>query len=226
MLISVINVNHPEKVGNVNYGKTTASIDELTRKGCAFVLGCNIYPLLTDYGFIWDLVKEYGLEHLRISVASPGGCLSNMKNKKDDYMRSSLPIFLDFCSKATEYGVDLHMDCGRIPRCYFTDQQWDIVRKAFPDSKCRPDTNPYSLPMCEPIIDIDPDCKAYSCMALSNSENKVSIDEFDDPKELYRYLYVKYTIPMFMKNAHGRCETCRMHELVKCQGGCLAFTNQ
>ena len=218
-LYVLVNVNHPASVGSANWDGTVSFLDAVyTRGDVKCMMGCNIHPGCSDYGFIWDLLDRYGQHRLRTSVVSPGGCFVDMAGNRDRYYESMKNIYLDFCRNALDRGITLCMDCGRIPLCYFSEDEADLVLKA-----CDTDEKEYTLAFCEPHMDINYDRKVSICLIYAHMQQYVSMDDFDRPDELYRYLYCKYTAPLYERTSYGRCASCRKHDLMLCQGGCLGF---
>ena len=212
----LINVNSPQYVPEKEYQKTMNAIKRVAEiawfdTGRA-TIGCNVYPGLSDYTYIWDIVEKYHLDHIRTSVVSPGGCYIDMRNDKDKYYTDMKPIFLEHCKNAIEHDCRLDMDCGNIPECYFTEDELNILHKA-----CSSSTNKF----CEPVVDITPDFKATSCFG---AYDPVDIRNFEDLVELERYLLIKKVLPKVQKNNKDKCASCKEYDLLQCQGGCLGFT--
>jgi sulfatase maturation enzyme AslB (radical SAM superfamily) len=175
--------------------------------------GCNIHPGQTDYSYFWDIVKRYKLRHVRISVVSPAAQYECYRSDKEAYYNMMRPIFVDFCKEAIKHECILNMDCGHIPMCYFTMEEREIVEKA---------CEGLYQDFCHPVIDITPDFKATACFGAYET---VDMRDFKDLEELDRYLLLKHTYPRAQANCTGKCATCKKHELLQCQGGCLGFAN-
>lgn len=210
----LINCNSPKQMSIDNYNKlisTLDKIDELSLFDRKFTIGCNVHPGCNDYSWIWELVNKYHLSSIRCSVVSPGGCYRQLRADKELYYEKMKPIFLDFCIKAKENNCTLNMDCGRIPVCYFNAEELEIINST---------TKDYYNSFCEPVVDITPDFKATACFG---SYDPIDIRDFNNLIELERYLLLKKTYPRVAANCTGRCSTCKKHELLQCQGGCLGF---
>ena len=213
----LINVNSPKYTPPEEYQKTMAVLEHLADLSWFDMranIGCNIYPGLDDYTYIWEITDRYHIDHVRTSVVSPGGCFANMRNDKEKYYMDMKPVFLEHCKNAIEHHCRLNMDCGHIPDCYFTAEEAEIVRTA-----CEQPKNSF----CEPVVDITSDFRATSCFG---AYDPVDIRDFDDIIELERYLMAKKVLPKAEKNGNGRCASCRKHELLQCQGGCLGFAEE
>lgn len=177
-------------------------------------VGCNVYPGLTDYSYIWDLVDKYHIFGLRTSVVSPDGIYSEMRKDKEAYYKIMKPIFLEHCRNAIKHKCFLLMDCNVIPMCYFESDERELVYNA-----CVFQSNHN---FCEPVIDIKSNYKCSACFGMSDEE--VDMRYFNDIIQLKRYLTAKIVFPKVKLNCTGKCTTCKKYELMLCQGGCLSFT--
>lgn len=210
----LINCNSPNNMSEDNYNKMIKTLDkayELSLFDSKINVGCNVHPGCTDYSWIWEVVDKYKLKHIRCSVVSPGGCYRQLRVDKELYYNKMKPIFLDFCKKAKEHNCSLSMDCGRIPTCYFEKDELDLVYSI---------TDGYNNSFCNPVIDITSDYRATACFG---SYDPIDMRDFNDIFELERYLLIKKTLPRVNANCTGKCSTCKKHELLQCQGGCLGF---
>lgn len=213
----LINCNSPKFVPSGLYKEMIDTLDHLNdlswfdRKAN---LGCNIYPSLDDYSYIWELVDKYKLHHIRHSVVSPGGKFTSMRNDKEAYYLLMKDKYIQFCKDAIKHKCELGLDCGRIPECYFTSEELAIANEA---------THGYHTDFCEPVIDITSDFKAVSCFGSFNAGN-VDIRDFDTIMEVRRYLTANMSFVAAKANCTGRCTTCKKHDLMQCGGGCLAFS--
>lgn len=211
----LINCNSPEKMTTEQYKKLISTLDKFdelcmfdTRGNC----GCNVHPGCKDYSWIWEIVDKYHLSHLRCSVVSPGGCYRHMRQDKELYYNTMKPIFINFCKEAKEHNCRLNMDCGRIPLCYFNNEERELINEI-----CDGYSSTY---FCHPVVDITQGFKATSCFGCYET---VDIRDFNNVDELEDYLFVKKTLPRYEANCTGKCTTCKKHELMQCQGGCLGF---
>ena len=177
--------------------------------------GCNIHPGLKDYSFIWEMVDALKLKHLRVSVVSPAAQYESYRSDKEAYYVMMKPIFLEFCEEALKHNCELNIDCGHIPFCYFTREEKDLVLEAHHGN--------YGInEICKPVVDITPDFKATACFG---SYEEVDMRDFNNLEELETYLLLKKSYPKMLANCTGKCTTCKKHELLQCQGGCLGFAN-
>jgi len=217
------NLNSPKFMTNEQWKLTNETLehidslswlDDLPDRPSKVCIGCNVHPGLEDYSFLWDIVDKYKLKKVRTSVVSPGGKYTSMRNDKNAYFAKMKPIFLEHCRNAEKHKCMLNMDCGHIPSCYFTVEELELVRKV---SGIRPDHD-----FCEPVIDITSDFKATACFGTWDT---VDIRDFNNIHELRRYLMATKNVPRSLANCTGKCATCKKHELMQCQGGCLGFAD-
>lgn len=210
----LINCNTPEYQPSDLFKKQRDTLDHLhelswfdKKANC----GCNIYPKCEDYGYMWDIVDRYHLDHIRTSVVSPAATFAEWRKNKEGYYNLMKPIFLQFCKDAIKHNCKLNLDCGHIPMCYFDMDEADLVREACTNT---------DQDFCEPVVDITPSFKATACFG---SYDPVDIRDFNNLFELERYLLIKKSLPKAEANCTGKCTTCKKHKLLQCQGGCLGF---
>ena len=209
----LINVNHPDVVGESNWNNIIKSLDRI--KLCSSLeninLGVNLYSTLRDYDFIFSLAHNYYKDHIRVSYVAPTCRFSDVD--KESYYEEAKEVFLPFVEKAVEEGIRIKLDCNHIPRCYFSDKELgliDSVVEGFHD-------------YCEPVIDITPDFKATACFG---AYELFDINKFENIQQVERYLRFKKLYPLSESNCGGKCSTCSKHDNLSCQGGCLAFANR
>lgn len=215
----LINVNSPKYTPQKEYQKTINVIKYLSENTTWFItkranIGCNIYPGLDNYDYIWDIVKRYHISNIRTSVVSPGGCFINMRNDKEKYYNDIKPVFLEYCKNAIKHNCVIGLDCGHIPECFFSEEEMKIVYES-----CMQPKNDF----CEPVVDITQDFMATSCFGVYDP---VDIREFKDVIELERYLLIKKIMPKVNNNDSGKCKTCKKYEMLQCNGGCLGFARE
>lgn len=213
----LINVNAPDNMPQQNWSKLNDTLDHLSLLGWFSPeqpkanIGCNLYLDRTDYNFIWDIVDRYHITRVRTSVTAP--ISSEVKANKEKYYTDMKDRFLQFCKDAKSRNVVLGADCNQIPDCYFTKDELDLVYKVMEGRHGA---------ICNPVIDITPDFKATACFGCYDP---VDCRDFETLIDLERYLLHKKTYPRVCANATGKCKDCKLHDLLVCQGGCLAFAD-
>lgn len=218
----LINVNHPDMVGAGSYNNTFHSIRKYiyNKENPLFTIGTNIYPGLTDYSFIFDIAKQNNISEIRAAVVCPDGEFKNLRNNREEYFEKSIKPFIAFCEQAIKNDVKINMDCCKIPACYFTEAQKDIVKKACIIYSC---ISGHFEPVCLPHIDIHPDLSVTHCFI--RPEN-IYMNDFETPDLLNNYIYNNWIIPMRKGMKYGRCASCSSFEYNTCIGGCLRFSRK
>jgi len=74
-------------------------------------MGFNLYDGSVNYKFILDLLKNYSINRLRISVASP---LTNdvYKTNSEEYFKLLKPVFVDLIQECYQSNINLMFDCS------------------------------------------------------------------------------------------------------------------
>ena len=206
----LINVNHPDILGNERWARLKRSLDrfKLRNNLSKLSIGINLYPDMIDYQYIFALAEEYGFTSIRTSYVAPT-CQFQGSNK-DKYYTDAKDLFLRYVADAKAHGLEVRLDCNHIPYCYFTDEE-----KAFMSDVVSGFHN-----YCNPVVDITPEFKATACFG---SYELVDLEGFENMLEVERYLCLKKMTPLAEANNGGKCATCPKHENMSCQGGCLAF---
>lgn len=211
----IFNYNSPQFQPQDSFEKAQTIFKEIYNNNgfnTMFILGCNIYPLCTDYSYLWDIVDKYEVQIIRVAAASPGGVLMAQRGAKEEYYNRLKPIYLQFIEDAIKYNITLHFDCSQIPRCYFNED--DLIKI---DSR---GLIP-ALEFCEPPIDMLIDQKAIPCFG---NYQPISYKQFDNFEQLRHYMRVKVNIDAMVQNNAGKCANCKQFKNYACQGGCLAFS--
>ena len=210
----LINVNHPDIVGINNYNNTCESIKTFNSM---FDIGINIYPSLLDYDFIFDIIDNYKINYLRVSIACPDGKFKDMQKNRQEYFSKCINVFIDFCKKIIEHDVYIYMDCCAIPICYFTDKQKNIIKHVctnYPNIKeCGT--------LCTPNIEIHPDYSITTCFIKQES---IYMNNFDNPYILQDYIYNNWINNLYNNMNYDKCSNCNLFNFQQCQGGCLRFS--
>lgn len=216
----LLNINHPDNMTDEQYNKTLKTLDRL-KKDNAFntfaTIGCNFYPSRTDYTYIWDIARKYGIKELRVSTIAPGGQFKEYKSKKDEFYRKMKEIFFKQYELADKYGIELLLDCNNVPFCYYTDSEKELIRKLKVKNNCV---------FCEePVIDIIFGHKVSACFGAYDLIEP-SLFDFNNIDEVRRYLKMNRIYPKVMKNNTDKCASCEKYKLAQCQGGCLGFVTE
>ena len=217
----LVNVNQPQAMSTEQYARMLINLQTMYKMGWLntketkgrVTIGCNICEQIDDYRFIWDIAKRFKISTMRMSVCAPTH--PEQLADKDGYYEMMKPKFLRFVDDALKNEVNLSPDCNQIPACYFTEEEIRKVNASYvDDADC-------GYPKCEPVIDITPEFKASSCFG---AYKLIDCDQFNSLNEMERYVHFKVMYPKILNNCGGKCEGCKLHELMQCQGGCLAFS--
>lgn len=212
----LININTPRAMSKDQWIKMNRTLNKIYNMGwfgTKVSIGCNLCMEIDDYSFLWNIVDNYKIDNVRVSVTAP--TKEEYKKNKDKYYLSMLPKFLAFVKEAEIRGVALGRDCNQIPECYYqNDEDLKLVRKVMGEEN-------RATPHCGPVVDITPDFSASACFGAYEI---VDCNLFNNYWELEYYLLNKCIMPKFINNCTGQCKDCKKHELFQCQGGCLAFS--
>ena len=212
----LINLNEPNLIGPSKWKQITDNLNKakvlnLTKY---ISLGINLYPDIKDYEYIFIEAKKIYAKSIRVSYVAPTKDYS--VSNKDEYYENAKSIFLNFLELSEQYNIKIHLDCNRIPSCYFTEEELVFVESRL-DSKDNNQLDHY----CRPVVDITPDFKATACFGTYKTINLQDFDTFD---ALEQYLEAEALCPLREKNAtHPKCASCEKLANKTCQGGCLGF---
>lgn len=204
----LININSQEEVGVKNYESTLLTLNQLDHINTNVTYGINLFKNLSDYNYFIDLLIQHGKNSCRCSYVSPTS-LSDLQSK-EKYYNDGKELFLSFCADAQKYNIQVQMDCNKIPLCYFSDKEIELVNNV-----CK---NYNSF--CNPVVDINMDFTATSCFG---AYDPVNIFDFEYYLDLERYLFAKKMLPKILINNDEKCKNCEKFNKLICQGGCLAF---
>lgn len=211
----LINCNGPENMKPDQWTALNNTLEHLALLGWFMPdrpranIGCNLYADRTNYQYVWDIIERHKINHVRVSVTAP--IKEEHKKNKELYYTDMKPIFLEFVNDAQSRNVRLGADCNQIPDCYFNEDELDLVYSVM-DGRHNG--------ICDPVVDITPEFTATACFGCYDP---VDCSVFDTVLDLHRYLLHKKTYPRVQANCSGKCTLCKNHELLVCQGGCLAF---
>lgn len=212
----LININAPENMAPEKWRALNSCLEHLNLLGWFIPgrakanIGVNLWPDRDNYDFIWDIVDRYKIDHVRCSVSAP--ITDEYRNRKQWYYTAMKPIFMDMVNKAKEREVRLGADCNQIPDCYFNKEELDLIYSVM-DGRHNG--------ICNPVVDITPNFTATACFGCYDP---VDCSEFETLMDLERYLLHRKTFPRVEANRTGKCLHCHNHDLLVCQGGCLAFS--
>lgn len=211
----LININTPKAMLSSQFKQLNQNLNYIAELGWLeegkynkATLGCNLCQQIDNYSFFWDIVDNYNISIVRVSVTAPVN--KKLLENKELYYNSLKNKFLEFIENAYTRHIIAKLDCNQIPRCYFTEQELILINQ----------TTSLNSIICHPVIDITSDFKASACFG---AYDLVDCNNFKNLDALYNYLLFNKTWPLIQSNIQGKCSTCKEHEFLNCQGGCLAF---
>lgn len=206
----LVNVNPPEVIGDRNWNDLVRGMKLLFACGNTknVNLGVNLYPGMPETDFIFDLLKQFRYDQVRVSYVAPTCQFSGAD--KQTYYTDAKKQFLLFAEKAKNEHVRLRLDCNHVPKCYFTEKELEDLG----------DTVSGWHSFCTPVVDITPDFRGTACFG---AYDPVDLTPFPTLQDAERYFMIEKMMPRARRNAYGKCAACKQHELDICQGGCLVF---
>lgn len=212
----LINVNTPSAMTKAQFNTLNQNLNQIAELGWLeegkyhkVTLGCNLCQQINDYSFFWNIIDNYNnIPKVRVSVTAP--ISKKLLENKELYYFSLKEKFLEFIINAHDRHIIAGLDCNQIPQCFFSNEELELINNTI-EPRDR---------ICHPTIDITSDFKASACFG---AYDLVDYNNFTDLDALNNYLWCKKTVPLILNNTQGKCATCKEHEFLNCQGGCLAF---
>jgi NurA-like 5'-3' nuclease len=223
----LINVNSPEDMGLTNFNKLKSNLCNLmdALNGCnkdKINIGLNIYSIEKDYSFIFDIMNCVKADNLRLSIVVP-----NTDEKRNqipyDYFIRMKPTFLKFLKQCKENNKIIHSDCNYIPRCVWTDTEWNWIKDYLKEyyEKTGYRSNILNKASCNPVIDILPDMTAVRCFGCSF--DSIQIERMSNLSDLKEYFSRRIDDISSNVAAIPECRSCYSYYVKQCSGGCIAF---
>jgi hypothetical protein len=215
----LINVNERRALGESNYRKLKANLDEIFYEynmGYKASLGLNVYRPDMDVEWFLSMAEQYGLKQVRVSIVVP--------KQKDvsakEYFKRFLPVTARLMEGANKRKIGVGFDCNLIPICLMDDAMRALVKENEGYSKGRKYVSTDCCSSCTPVIDIAPDGTAMRCFGMSEKQ-KVNLFDFADMREVRAYFAKRYDSALTPPDKE--CADCRLFACGKCFAGCLAF---
>lgn len=210
----LININSPKVISETQYNKIIQNLKLLQTNNSLnnVSIGINLYLDMPDFDYIFHLAHQFNFNEIRISCVCPIQYNYNT-NTKENYYTAFKPLFLKVLNKAFAENIRLNLDCNKIPLCYFTKTEKELINYI-----CTGQDNTW----CNPVVDITPDFKCTSCFG---AYNLIDLNQFNTLQEVERYLLFTENYPRYLLNNSGKCNNCSQYKKLICQGGCLSFAN-
>ena len=209
----LLNIDHPTNYQSPvwkNIHRNLAAVAPLR----SITLSFNIFETRPRYEYIFDLVKTYHIDKIRLSLSLPVIGARNAHLPFEDLKRMG-PIVVEFARQAADLGAKVSLD-NAAPLCMFSYEQagelllrgvLDLTRNA----------------RCEPIVDIGPDLTVWCCFCLSMLWNR-RLSDFECLQEIVEYY--KGIMGSYQDKLYplDECDRCPYRKEWGCQGGCLSYT--
>ncbi len=223
--VLLINVNNPKILTRQQNQQLLNTLDNLSERNWfqytingfyKASLGCNIYTTdIQDYQYIWELVRNYKIPTLRVSIVCPKFLPSLNKN---EYYIQMKPIFLWFVQQAQLHKITLTLDCSQIPICYFSADEILFIQQQV--------QNFNSFFHCDATVAFSPTGQILPCFGMPNF-NKW-LQQKDNNFNQYQSLFeIKQLIEQnhiqYQEESLNKCvNNCLLKNISQCQNGCLA----
>ena len=176
-------------------------------------LGFTIYKKDFEYEYLFELSKAFNIKRIRWSITAPNIQGPDYLLENDFEFIASR--FYEFYMKAIENGITVVGDCGYLPPCFFTSENFKKISLLSENSR-----NFVRFKCNNSPVDIDNKGIAWRCYGLY-SVLKQPIKNFASEDELRAYFNRRIRL---LDNIfpYQRCKTCE-YWLKGCSGGCYAI---
>ena len=222
---ALVNLNSPEDIGETRFNKVMDNIGNHSSPD-KVNLGINLYKPDLDYSYIINACKQFHKHTLRISICVPN--LSEQRNCHSlEWFKVMKPLLVHFLNDTFSNGIVPSYDCNLVPKCIFTDKEFDWLSKAsqLAREKGLPTNLADGLVGCDPVIDILPDLSVVRCFGMS-TDLKLNISDFNNLEEIAHEFAFKLDTFKYLISANPECSTCKEASNHRCTGGCLAYKSK
>ena len=223
----LINCNSPRDIGELQFLKLCENLERIFQIPDVWKrvnLGINLYKDDLDYTYIIELLNQYNLHRVRMSVTVP-----NMdETKKQDsliYLKSRCEYILRFILDCADRDIAPYYDCNVIPKCVWSDDQKQIIESVITKFNLKNTNLRGERGFCRPVIDILPNLTAVRCFGTSEF-TKVSIDDFRCLLDLENYYINLVDRHMTSCMNDDICKGCYERKTLHCTAGCMAFAKE
>lgn len=172
-------------------------------------IGHTIFDKNENLDYLIETILDNGLEPaIRLGLALPICGKENLYLKREDYQETAVNI-IDLVRKARELNIEVDFDCG-FPMCMFSFEEVSFLMQQKRSNAAF---------VCGQALDIYPNLEVTNCFPLSEL-HKVSITEFKNIQELYKYFNNYFTTDRGTYT--DKCQECFYFNYA-CAGGCKAF---
>jgi sulfatase maturation enzyme AslB (radical SAM superfamily) len=222
-LVFLINCNSPQDIGWVQFNKMLSNIDLLINKFDMrdnTLLGINIYSPDMDLSYIYQILNDFEMRNLRISVVVP--------QDSEKYNHDALTYFKSLKGKLLELFAGLsklkvlpRYDCNRLPSCVWDEEEKESIVRLFGEELQKTNILKDSS-YCTPVIDITTNLQAIRCFGCSQQVS-CHIGEFDTIEQLKAYYLNVVDALSYNQFTNPQCKGCMKRKTMECNTGCLIF---
>lgn len=219
----LINCNSQEEIGKNNFECLIENLNHISKiKKGKISLGININEKITDYSYIFELLKIININVVRISYAVQNETKENTNDVMDSFFKIK-PIIISFYEQCIEKNVIPNLDCNSLPYCILDSKDKKIIMKIYNLSKSNYSIGKANIfpNSCTPIIDIFPDLTVGRCFGLSKYI-KVKMDDFANISQIENYFIKKIDKNVKSVFLTKNCKECKYKLIDKCNI-CLSY---
>lgn len=216
----LINCNSPKIIGEYSYICIKENIRTLIEKynmKNRITLGLNIYSAEMDYSYILDLIDEFSMDHLRLSVVVPNStdCTESL-----EYFSNMKEITFSIICDVLRHNAMPYFDCNKIPVCILSEEEREELLDLSGDMSISNVISEYSN--CSPVLDILQNETCVRCFGLSDYL-KVDINGFETIDDLRGFFTGQIDVYAHSTYVSEKCKDCYERVCRKCSGGCLVY---
>lgn len=208
----VINYNDPRiYASQFQEDQLHQNLKQLFRKGCRLTFSKNFFEEHTNYDYLIEGAKQYGVRNIRYDISRPSRKGVNVHYAAGD-TSGLMKKILCFVRECENEGIKTGMDCC-MKNC--------DLREA--DRRYLERVSMKFTGFCHPSIDIQPNLSASYCLPMSHIKVP-EVTAFSSRESLLHH-FATMVRPFRFKNISQECNSCRFFK-TRCQGGCLATKEQ
>ena len=177
-------------------------------------LGYNIASLDFNGDEIINTAKNFGIDHLRIAIASPVYGSDNKNIVHPEQYKELSPKVFRFIKKCHANGIRVNLDC-RIPYCFFTERQigWFVthnqhIQHGIKSCACG------GGPLC-----VSPNLEVSKCTVFHKTNE--NLDMFTSIYDINGWVLNVIDHKFGTPDLFPKCSTCPHNK--RCSGGCPAW---
>ena len=177
--ITILPNFNAEETTKSKYELVKENIKVLAKEGVVNAIGINLYKKDMDLNFLFNLVLESKVEHIRWAITVPNQEIDNHFDFKG-YFNQFYNVMIELFTFCNNNGITSRIDCNSIPQCAFTPEQISTLVKLKPDIFAKKTE-------CKPVIDVNPKMEAFRCFGLSDLY-KTKINKYTSIRKLEKQI--------------------------------------